>query len=197
MSCRTFLVQVHPSQRGRSNLQTARKVLRRPRPDTLCIITEDNGKECDSWCCTISTFFFSFIFSGDKKKSSIHSTFWNRHSFWPRVELRGAEEGRNWKGRWTYTLFNKYTVWRKPKPYTKSPKKTRTQRREKLSFLVEPSDSLFETLWMKLHVSYFPLTAACARHPEQRDNTLGHCFMFLFLQTLFNMYIQYQEPITQ
>ena len=197
MSRRTFLVQVHPSQRGRSNLQTARKVLRRPRPDTLYIIKEDNGKECDSWCCTISTFFFSFIFSGDKKKSSIHSTLWNRHSFWPRVELGGAEEGRNRKGRWTYTLFNKYTVWRKQKPYTKSPKKTRTQRREKLSFLVEPSDSLFETLWMKLHVSYFPLTAACARHPEQRDNTLGHCFMFLFLQTLFNMYIQYQEPITQ
>ena len=48
MSCRTFLVQVHPGQCGRSNLQTARKVLRRPRPDTLYIIEEDNGKECDS-----------------------------------------------------------------------------------------------------------------------------------------------------
>ena len=137
--------------------------------------------------------FFLVLFSAvTKKKSSIHSTLWNRHSFWPRVELGGGG-GRQKLER----KVNLYCVWRKQKPYTKSPKKTRTQRREKLSFLVEPSDSLFETLWMKLHVSYFPLTAACARHPEQRDNTLGHCFMFLFLQTLFNMYIQYQEPITQ
>lgn len=51
-------------------------------------------------------FFFLVLFLVViKKKLSIYFIFWNRYFFWLCVELGGVEEGRNWKERWIYIVY--------------------------------------------------------------------------------------------